>query len=260
MNTNTRARIVAGNWKMNTTPEEGRKLISEIIPMLQDELRGKVHTILIPPALHLSSLKNIFIENTLSLSWGAQDCSAHSKGAYTGEISAEMLQSIGVSHILVGHSERRAYHNESNQLCREKILRLVEAGGCPIYCVGETLQEREEGRVASVIEKQLTEGLPELLWEKSIPFVIAYEPVWAIGTGKTATPQQASEVHGLIRDWLRKTSSENTADTCSILYGGSVKPENAAEIFNMPDVDGGLIGGASLQSRSFVEIVKACAH
>jgi len=260
MNTNTRARIVAGNWKMNTTPEEGRKLISEIIPMLQDELRGKVHTILIPPALHLSSLKNIFIENTLSLSWGAQDCSAHSKGAYTGEISAEMLQSIGVSHILVGHSERRAYHNESNQLCREKILRLVEAGGCPIYCVGETLQEREEGRVASVIEKQLTEGLPELLWEKSIPFVIAYEPVWAIGTGKTATPQQASEVHGLIRDWLRKNSSENTADTCSILYGGSVKPENAAEIFNMPDVDGGLIGGASLQSRSFVEIVKACAH
>ena len=260
MNTNTRARIVAGNWKMNTTPEEGRKLISEIIPMLQDELRGKVHTILIPPALHLSSLKNIFIENTLSLSWGAQDCSAHSKGAYTGEISAEMLQSIGVSHILVGHSERRAYHNESNQLCREKILRLVEAGGCPIYCVGETLQEREEGRVASVIEKQLTEGLPELLWEKSIPFVIAYETVWAIGTGKTATPQQASEVHGLIRDWLRKNSSENTADTCSILYGGSVKPENAAEIFNMPDVDGGLIGGASLQSRSFVEIVKACAH
>jgi triosephosphate isomerase len=260
MSHNTRARIVAGNWKMNTTPEEGQKLISEIIPMLQDELRGKVHTILIPPTLHLSSLKNMFFENALSLSWGAQDCSAHSKGAYTGEVSAEMLLSIGVSYILVGHSERRAYHNESSKLCREKIMRIVEAGGCPMYCVGETLQEREDGHVARVIEKQLAEGLPELLWEKSIPFMIAYEPVWAIGTGKTATPEQASEVHGLIRTWLKESASEYTAGTCSILYGGSVKPENAAELFNMPDVDGGLIGGASLQSRAFVEIVKACAH
>lgn len=245
---------------MNTTPEEGKKLVSEIIPMLRDEAGGAVHTILIPPALHLTALKSIFLDTGLNLSWGAQDCSTHRIGAYTGEISAQMLLSIGVAHILVGHSERRAYHNETDALCREKILRIVEAGGCPIYCVGETLGEREEGLVGRVIERQLRDGLPELLWENSIPFVIAYEPVWAIGTGKTATPQQASEVHGFIRNWLREHANSKTADLTSILYGGSVKPDNASELFNMPDIDGGLIGGASLQPRSFVEIVKACVR
>jgi triosephosphate isomerase len=260
MNLNMRARIVAGNWKMNTTPEEGKKLVSEMIPMLSAELTGKVHTILIPPSLHLTGLISLFKNRPMNLSWGAQDCSTHTKGAFTGEISAAMLQSIGVSYILVGHSERRAYHNETSTSCREKILRVLEAGGCPIYCVGETLQEREAGQVTQIIEQQLSEGLPERLWEESLPFVIAYEPVWAIGTGKTATPQQASEVHGLIRQWLKIHSSEQTATTTSILYGGSVKADNATELFNMPDVDGGLIGGASLESRSFVDIVKACAR
>jgi len=260
MNPEMRTRIVAGNWKMNTTPEEGKKLVSEMIPMIDDEIRGAVQAILIPPILHLSGLMSLFSNRKQRLSWGAQDCSAHSKGAYTGEISAEMLLSVGVSYILVGHSERRAYHNETNALCRDKILRIIEAGGCPIYCVGETLQEREEDRVATVIEQQLSEGLPELLWEKSLPLIIAYEPVWAIGTGKTASPHQASEVHGLIRQWLKTHAGNQIADSTSILYGGSVKAENAAELFNMPDVDGGLIGGASLQSRSFVEIVKACVR
>jgi len=260
MSQNNPTRIVAGNWKMNTTPEEGKKLVSEIIPMLEDELRGHVHTILIPPTVHLASLKSLFSSIGMTLLWGAQDCSAHSKGAFTGEISAEMLTSIGVSHILVGHSERRSYHGETNEMCREKIVRIVEAGGCPIYCVGETLQEREEGRVEKVIEQQLREGLSDLLRESPIPFVIAYEPVWAIGTGKTATPQQASEVHGMIREWLRDQVSNSVAATTSILYGGSVKAENADELFCMPDVDGGLIGGASLNSRSFVDIVKSCAR
>jgi len=251
-------RMVAGNWKMNTTPEEGKKLVSEIIPMLQGEVGRSVQTLLIPPFTHLVTLKSLFASSPAVVSWGAQDCSANRNGAHTGEISAAMLTAIGVNHILVGHSERRANHGESNALCREKIHRVVEAGGCPIYCVGETLQEREAGRVEGVIEQQLQEGLPSILWTQPHPFVIAYEPVWAIGTGKTATPEQAGEVHSLIREWLRKNTGPDTADSTSLLYGGSVKPENAGELFGMPEVDGGLIGGASLQSRSFVDIVKAC--
>lgn len=253
-----RKKIVAGNWKMNTTLAEGQALASEVIHMVEDETNGSVHVVLIPPFTHLYPINKLIgslREKHIYL--GAQDCSAHEKGAYTGEVSAAMLQSAGVDYVIVGHSERREYHAETHELLAQKAQRVLEHGMHLIFCCGEPLAVREAGNYLEYVEAQLREslfGLEADLWKR---IVVAYEPVWAIGTGKTATPEQAQEVHAHIRQLIAGQYGKAVAQEVSILYGGSCKPENAAELFAQPDIDGGLIGGASLKARSFVDIIKA---
>lgn len=251
-----RKKIVAGNWKMNKDFEAGLSLASEIIPMVESEASQEVITVLFPPFLHLHAIASLTAHKN-SIFVGGQDCSAFTEGAYTGEVSAAMLKSAGASHVLVGHSERRQYHAETNELCAQKINRALEAGLLAVYCVGETKDERLANAYEEVIEKQLKGGLSHLSDEQMSNVVIAYEPVWAIGTGLTASPEQAQEVHAIIRGWLRTNFSAQVANQTSILYGGSVNAGNAASLFGMEDIDGGLVGGASLKSRDFTEIVKA---
>jgi triosephosphate isomerase len=188
---------------------------------------------------------------------GAQNCSNHESGAYTGEISATMIKSCGVNYVVIGHSERRQYFNEHNQWLAQKIDACLKHQLSPIYCCGETLEEREANKHFEVIEKQIGEALFHLHADAMLQVVVAYEPVWAIGTGKTASTAQAQEVHAFIRGIIANKFGKDIADQITIQYGGSVKPENAAELFSAPDIDGALIGGAALQSRSFTDIVKA---
>lgn len=251
-----RRKIVAGNWKMNKSLEEGLALSTEIAGMVKDEVNSdKVTTILIPPFIHLHSVAAL-IKNT-GIGLGAQNCHQESKGAYTGEVSADMIRSCGASYVLVGHSERRTYFHENNQLLAAKVNAVLNSQMQPVYCCGETLEERNAGKHFEVIRQQVSEGLFHLSAEQLRAVVIAYEPVWAIGTGVTASTAQAQEIHAYIRQLLEAQYGQAVADEISILYGGSVKPDNAAELFSQADIDGGLIGGAALQSRSFVDIVKA---
>ena len=185
---------------------------------------------------------------------GAQNCSAYDKGAYTGEVSAKMLKSLDVDYCIIGHSERRKYFGETNEILAEKINRVIENNMSPIYCVGEVLEERESGRHFEVVKEQLEKGLFHLDGDAIYDAIIAYEPVWAIGTGKTATPEQAQEIHAYIRGLIAEKYGKEVAENTSILYGGSCKPSNAKELFANPDVDGGLIGGASLKAEDFVNI------
>lgn len=245
-------KIVAGNWKMNKTWPEALALVAGIHEYLED-VPGDVELILAVPYPYLYSLSGI-LEPRIRLA--AQDCSAHAAGAYTGEVSAAMLASCGAGYCIIGHSERRQYHGESDALIFEKARRLLEVGIRPIYCCGETLAERKEGRAADVVLRQL-EGLRELDNSFFRQLVIAYEPVWAIGTGITATSQEAGEMHEVIRRFLNDKNPE-TGQKMSILYGGSCKPDNAGELFAMPNIDGGLIGGASLKASDFIAI--ACAY
>ncbi|MCG9880008.1 MAG: triose-phosphate isomerase [Bacteroidia bacterium] len=253
-----RKKIIAGNWKMNKTLEEGMGLVSEISNMLKDEYKGSAHALIIPPFIHLNSVSKLIADNS-KLSLGAQNCSNHKSGAYTGEISVDMLKSCGCSYVIIGHSERREYFNEHNAWLAQKVDAVLSAHLSPIYCCGETLSEREENKHFEVLEKQVIEGLFHLTEEQIKQVVIAYEPVWAIGTGKTASTAQAQEIHAFIRGLLAKKYSDAVAQEITIQYGGSVKPENAAELFAAPDIDGALVGGAALQSRSFVDIIKAMA-
>jgi triosephosphate isomerase (TIM) len=250
-----RKKIVAGNWKMNKDFEEGLSLASEIIPMVGSEAIGEVLTILIPPFVHVHAIASLCTGQP-NMATGAQDCSAYGSGAFTGEVSAQMVKSSGAEYVLVGHSERRQYHQETNKLCRAKIDQALSAGLSPIYCIGELKEERLENRVEEVIVEQLA-ALDGLSNEDISRIILAYEPVWAIGTGLTASPEQAQEVHALIRGWIRNYFGAQAANGISILYGGSVNAANAKQLFAMPDIDGGLIGGASLKSRDFTEIVKA---
>ena len=248
-----RKNIVAGNWKMNTTVSEGLKLAQEINTKAET-LNTETGIIIIPPFVHLSK-----IQETLSakVKIGAQNCSAKEQGAFTGEISVKMLKDINIEYCLVGHSERRQYHNEDNQLLKQKTDLLLAYDITPIYCCGENLEERENNQHFDVIKKQINESLFHLNIEQIKKIIIAYEPVWAIGTGKTATPEQAQEIHKFIRNLLTEKYNKNTADNITILYGGSCKPSNAKELFSMQDIDGGLIGGAALKSEDFIEIVKS---
>jgi triosephosphate isomerase len=251
-----RNKIVAGNWKMNKTLEEALGLVTEIKGMVKDEVRNDAEIIVFPPFISLASIvKNV--EN-YPIQVGAQNMHHLDSGAYTGEVSASMIKSTGCSHVIIGHSERRQFFSEDNELCNLKIKSALQAGLIPIYCVGETLEERESGDFWEVLKTQLWEGL-EGIDESVNPnaVVIAYEPVWAIGTGKTASTQQASDVHGFLREELATMVSADFAAGVRILYGGSVKPDNAPELFAAPDIDGGLIGGAALKSRDFCEIIKA---
>lgn len=241
---------------MNNTIDEGKKLTSEIVNMIADEAPDDVTVILGAPFVHLLPVVQL-TKNAPTIFTAAQNCSEHESGAYTGEISVSMLASAGVNYVIIGHSERRGYFEETNEQLARKVDLAFGEGLTPIFCCGEPLEVREDGSFFDYVCNQLTESLFHLTREQISQLVIAYEPIWAIGTGKTATAEQAQEMHGQIRAHLASQYGNDTASLISILYGGSCKPGNASEIFSGKDVDGGLIGGASLKSRDFVEIIKS---
>jgi triosephosphate isomerase len=247
-----RKNIVAGNWKMNTTLDEGVSLAKAVNEKVND---SKVTVILCTPFIHLAEAAKAINKPNLYL--GAQNCADHESGAYTGEVSPAMVKSTGADYVIIGHSERRAYYAETNAILATKVKLALDNNLIPIFCIGEVLEEREAGKHFDVVKQQLNEGLFDLSKDDFSKIVIAYEPVWAIGTGKTATPEQAQEIHKVIRDHVASKYGQEVADNCSILYGGSCKPSNAAELFANPDVDGGLIGGASLKADDFMGIVTA---
>lgn len=249
----TRQRIVAGNWKMNKSYDEGRSLAEEVIDLLQP---SDTLVILAAPFIHLKNLDSI-TEDVSNLYVGAQNCHQEEKGAYTGEVSASMLRSVGVDYVIIGHSERREYFGETDDLLAKKIDTVLANGMRPIFCCGEKLDIREAGTHEALVTEQLTQALFHLSAEALLKVVIAYEPVWAIGTGKTASPQQAQDMHAHIRACLAQQYGQGIADQITILYGGSCNPGNARELFAQPDVDGGLIGGASLKAADFVAIIES---
>lgn len=249
-----RKKIAAGNWKMHKTIEEAQGLIQEIRTMAASELMNEAELMVFPPYTHLYSLAKQLEGSGISI--GAQNMHEKEQGAFTGEISASMLRSVGVKHTLIGHSERRQYYNETNASCAAKIQTALKHDIVPVYCIGETLQERQAAEHFNVVSEQLeaVKGLSEADFSRCI---IAYEPVWAIGTGVTASAEQANEMHIHIRKVLGNLYSMDQADGISILYGGSVKPDNARSLFAMSDIDGALIGGAALASRDFIDIAKS---
>ena len=247
-----RKKIVAGNWKMNNSASEAAILANELTQL---EYNEEVTLLVIPPALFIENAIDTFIESDIKV--GAQNCSNQEKGAYTGEISAKMIASIGVEYVIVGHSERRAYFAETNELLAEKVNQVLSNQITPIYCCGEVLEEREANNHFEVIKTQIAEGLFHLSTTEIKKTVVAYEPVWAIGTGVTASSEQAQEMHAFIRNLLKEQYNEEVAESISILYGGSCKPTNAEELFANKDVDGGLIGGASLVAEDFIAIANS---
>jgi triosephosphate isomerase len=251
-----RKKIVAGNWKMNKVLDEAVALTSELVNMAKDEVRNDAKIILCPPAIYLTTIQK-YIENEPNFALAAQNCSDKVSGAFTGEISAQMLQSIGVQYVLVGHSERRQYFNETNALLAEKINTALANGVSPIFCCGESLEQRQNEDYIGFVKNQLTESLFHLSEEQLKLVVIAYEPIWAIGTGLTASAEQAQDMHAALRAHIASKYGAEAADEISILYGGSVTAASAPELFAAPDIDGGLVGGASLKSREFTNIIKA---
>jgi triosephosphate isomerase (TIM) len=243
-----RKKLIVGNWKMHGSHQANAELLAGIAgaaPFLADAAVCVPFPYLSETAVALASS---------GIRWGAQDCSKHEQGAYTGEVSAAMLREFGCTYAIVGHSERRGYHAESDQLVADKAKQALAHGITPIVCVGETLAEREAGQTQAVVKRQLS-AVIHTLAHCAGEMVVAYEPIWAVGTGKTATPAHAQEVHALLRAQLHAATPR--ADTMRVLYGGSVKPDNARELFAQPDVDGGLIGGASLKAADFVAILRA---
>lgn len=249
-------KMVAGNWKMNLNRQEAQALVVEITGMLQDEVSAEKQVVLFPPFVHIGAAVQLCSGET-RIAVGAQNCSDKESGAYTGEVSAGMLKSAGCRYVLIGHSERRQYFMESNQLLAKKIAVAVKHLLHPVYCIGESMEERNQGIHFEIIRQQLEEGIFHLAPASFEKCVLAYEPVWAIGTGLTASSGQAQEMHAYIRSLIRKKYNEAIATYTTILYGGSCNEQNAEELFQQPDVDGGLIGGASLKSRSFINIIKA---
>ncbi|MEG1664940.1 MAG: triose-phosphate isomerase [Mucinivorans sp.] len=249
-----RRQIVAGNWKMNTTPQEGVELLKGVAA-IKGEAKKSVELIVGVPFTHICSVSKA-AEGT-SIEVAAQNCADEAKGAYTGEVSAEMIASMGVKYVILGHSERRQYYHEDSAILNKKMALVYANGMAPIYCVGEKKEEREAGKQNQVCYAQLSEVVFNLTAEQFSKLIIAYEPVWAIGTGLTATAQQAQDIHKYIRSVLAEKFGKAAAEQCPILYGGSCKPSNAVEIFSKEDVDGGLIGGAALQAENFIGIAKA---
>ncbi len=245
--------IIAGNWKMNKTVAEALDLLKGLALELSSV---KEVDIVVCPAFTALSEVSKAILSTRNIALGAQNMSEHNVGAYTGEIAAQMLKEFSVRYVILGHSERRTYQAETNELIAKKALAAHAASLKPIVCVGETLTEREAGRTEKVLETQVRGSLAGLTKEQMVETVLAYEPVWAIGTGKTATAQQAQDTHAFIRAELAKMFDEAVARKVRIQYGGSVKPANARELMSLPDVDGALVGGAALEVRSFADIVK----
>jgi len=251
-----RKKIVAGNWKMNKTMDEAKALLSEVVNMVKDEVSGDVTVVLCPPSIYLTTSRQ-YIPSGGRIMLGAQNCHEKESGAYTGEVSASMLKSVGVEYVIVGHSERRQYFGETNAQLAGKVDRVLENGLTPIFCCGESLDLRENGDYVGFVKGQLTDSLFHLSAEALANVVVAYEPIWAIGTGLTASSAQAQEMHFEIRQHIADKYGDAVAQDISILYGGSANEKNAADLFSQPDVDGGLIGGASLKSRAFTDVVKA---
>jgi len=247
-----RQKIVAGNWKMNTLLHDGLELAKAVEKAEKGKTSDAV-VIIAPPYTHLSKVQEVISGVKLA----AQNCASEVSGAYTGEVSPDMLKSTGVEYVIIGHSERRSYYHEDNDILNKKVGLCLSKGLKPIYCCGELLEEREAGKLFDVIRAQISVGLKGLTAEQMAEVVIAYEPVWAIGTGVTASPEQAQEMHKFIRDLLAEIFGSEVAESTSILYGGSCKPSNAQELFANPDVDGGLIGGAALNAEDFIQIVNA---
>lgn len=244
-----RKKIVAGNWKMNQNKAEA---VAFVKALAKKEKPENVQMMIAPSFVVLDACKQAASEN---LTLVAQNINQYNNGAFTGEVSADMLQSIGVQTAIIGHSERRSIYGETHKILAEKVKQAIENNIQVIFCIGESLEEREAGKAEVTVQKQLQESLFFLSESQMKNIIIAYEPVWAIGTGKTASPEQAQEIHAYIRELLTKTYSQNTADSISILYGGSVSPKNAKDLFKQTDVDGGLVGGASLEVDSFVELL-----
>ena len=250
-----RKNIVAGNWKMNKTLEEGIQLAEEINQLVKQGIPENTGVVIAPPFIHLTEVAKRIDPALVSLS--AQNCAAEASGAYTGEVSAAMIRSTGATHVIIGHPERRHYFGETNRILKSKMEMALENGLTPIYCCGEVLEERKAGEHFNVVKKQINDVLFFLSDEEFHRIIIAYEPVWAIGTGETATPQQAQEMHAFIRKLIIERYGKEMAENTTILYGGSCKPSNARELFANADVDGGLIGGASLKAEDFYAIIQA---
>lgn len=249
-----RRRLVAGNWKLHGDRKFAHALMNEIAGSLP---QPGVDILILPPLPYLGELVDGYASRGIWL--GAQDVSCNEKGAYTGEVSASMLCDVGATHALVGHSERRQYHHESNELVARKFVAACKAGLIPVLCVGETLEQRDAGQTEEVVGGQLAAAIEAAGVAAFERAAIAYEPVWAIGTGRTATPGQAQAIHAFLRGEIAARDAR-IAGSLPILYGGSVKPDNASELFSQPDVDGGLVGGASLVASDFIAIAKAAAR
>lgn len=249
-----RKNIVAGNWKMNTNLQEGIALAKDVNEALKN-VSPKCDVIIGVPFTHLASINAVIDSSKLRLS--AENCADKKSGAYTGEVSASMVASTGATYVILGHSERRQYYGETSEILKEKVNLALENNLTPIFCIGEVLEERENDTHFDVVKSQIEEALFELSAEDFGKIILAYEPVWAIGTGKTATDDQAEEMHAFIRSVIAAKYGETIAEETSILYGGSCKPSNAAQLFAKPNVDGGLIGGASLKAEDFMGIVNA---
>ena len=248
-----RIKIIAGNWKMFKTNAEAVELATK----LQDEVKDikKTKMILFPPATALSAVAAVIQDSKIQL--GAQNLFWEKEGAFTGEISAEMIKSTGASYVLIGHSERRQYFAETNDTVNKKLHRALDAGLKPIVCIGETLEEREQGSTKDIVGTQIRKALANISIQQMRQIIFAYEPVWAIGTGRTATPEQAQEVHGFIRNLISDVYDRDISAGVIIQYGGSVKPNNAADLLKQPDIDGALVGGACLEANSFYKIIQA---
>ena len=249
-----RKKIVAGNWKMNKILQEGIALAQELNTLLQAE-KPNCDVVICTPFIHLAKVSELIDHSVLGL--GAENCADKAKGAYTGEVSAEMVKSTGAEYVILGHSERREYYKESYDVLKEKVLLALENGLQVIFCIGESLEEREQGIQNDIVKAELEGSVFNLSAEDFAKIVIAYEPIWAIGTGKTATSDQAEEIHAYIRSVITDKYGAEVAENTSILYGGSCKASNAPELFAKPDIDGGLIGGASLKAADFKGIIDA---
>jgi len=247
-----RRKFIAGNWKMNTTLEEARTLAKDIVNTMGNVT--DVDIAICPPYTNLLAVGEIIKGSNVKL--GAQDVHWEAKGAFTGKVSCAMLKSVGVTYVIIGHSEQRQYFGETDETVNKKIKAALASGLLPIICVGETLDERKSGKMDSVIDRQVKGAFKEIPASDALKCTIAYEPVWAIGTGETATPQQANEAHIFIRNILSKLYNDETAGAIRIQYGGSMKPDNAKTLLEQSDVDGGLIGGASLKVNDFAGIVR----
>ena len=250
-----RKNIVAGNWKMNENLQEGIALAKEVSELVEKAAPKNVEVVLGIPFIHLTEVNKTV--NKANVKVSAQNCAKEVSGAYTGEVSASMIKSTGCEYVILGHSERRAYYGETNETLVEKVNRTLENDMDVIFCIGEVLEERESGNHFDVVKSQLENGVFHLSADAFKHIVLAYEPVWAIGTGVTASSDQAQEIHAFIRKTLVEKYGEEVAENTSILYGGSCKPSNAKELFANKDVDGGLIGGASLKAEDFLGIITA---
>lgn len=247
--------LIAGNWKMYKTPTEAQKLAKNIKAELYDFHDADV--VICPPFTALVAVREVIKDSDIAL--GAQNMYWETEGAYTGEISPAFLLDLGCKYVIIGHSERRQHFKETDEETNKKLKVALKYGLKPILCVGETIEEREQGETENIVERELTNGLSDLEYEDVKKIIVAYEPIWAIGTGKTATPEIAEAVHKFIRRFIEKNYESEIAKELRILYGGSIKPDNIVGLMKEPDIDGGLVGGASLKAESFVEIVRgAC--